>query len=158
VLVKIIFNEFIDAQPSWTISGAEVETMLEDNDAALVIGDPGMTVTLPEVQVFDLANLWHRFTSTGFVFAMWMASSGTEFRVNSVNFASARDEGLQHIEDIVSANAALPLPAEEIRKYLTQNITFEVDESLQRGMGSYFELAKKHGLIEQVKPIEYLGS
>ena len=158
VLVKIIFNEFIDAQPVWTTSGSEVETMLKDNDAALVIGDPGMTVTLPGVQVFDLATLWHRFTATGFVFAMWMARSGTESRVNSVNFDSARDEGLQHLEDIISANAALPLPPQEIRKYLTQNITFEVDESLQRGMELYFELAKKHGLIEQVKPIEYLES
>ncbi len=156
VLVKIIFNEFVDAQPAWTISGSEVETMLKENDAALVIGDPGMTVTLPDVHVFDLANLWHRFTSTGFVFAMWMANSGTEARVNKVNFDSARDEGLQHLEEIVSANAELPLPAEEIRKYLTQNITFEVDESLQRGMELYFELAKKQGLIAQVKPIEYL--
>jgi len=158
VLVKIIFNEFIRALPVFTVSGSEVETMLKDNDAALVIGDPGMTVTLPDVHVFDLANLWHRFTSTGFVFAMWMAISGTESKVNVVNFVSARDEGLQHIEDIVAANAALPLPAEEIRKYLTQNITFEVDESLQRGMDWYFELAKKHGLIEHVKPIECLES
>jgi len=158
VLVKIIFNEFIDAQPFWTTSGSEVETMLKDNDAALVIGDPGMTVALPEVHVFDLANLWHRFTATGFVFAMWMASSGAEPRVNAVDFEGARDEGLQHIEDIVSANADLPLRPQEMRNYLTQNITFEVDESLQRGMELYFELAKKHGLIKNVKPIEYLGS
>ncbi len=157
-LVKLIFSEFIGTQPSWTISGSDVEAMLEDNDAALVIGDPGMTVALSGVYVFDLANLWHRFTSTGFVFAMWMAKSAAADRVNGVDFDAARVEGLQHIDAIVSANEDLLLPPEEIRKYLTENITFEVDESLEQGMGLYFELAQKHGLIESVKPLEYLES
>jgi chorismate dehydratase len=156
VLVKVIFKEFIGEEPIWTVSGADVETMLADHDAALVIGDPGMTITLANVKVFDLANLWHSFTATGFVFAMWMAKASAMDSVSGVDFEGARDEGLQHIEDIVSANSELPLPQAEIRKYLTENITFEVDEGLEQGMLLYFKLAKKHGLIETVKPLEYL--
>lgn len=155
-LVKIIFREFIGSEPAWTPSGSDVQTMLREHDAALVIGDPGMNITLPGVHVFDLANLWHRFTSTGFVFAMWMGNAGAVSVVRNVDFAAARDEGLQHLEEIISASDDLPLPAAEIRKYLTENITFEVDENLERGMSLYFELANKHGLIETVKPLEYL--
>lgn len=155
-LVKIIFREFIGAEPAWTPSGSDVQTMLSDHDAALVIGDPGMNIALPGVHVFDLASLWHRFTSTGFVFAMWMVNAGAVSVVRNVDFAAARDEGLQHLEEIISASDDLPLPAAEIRAYLTENITFEVDEKLERGMRLYFELANKHGLIETVKPLEYL--
>jgi chorismate dehydratase len=157
-LVKIIFREFVGSEPIWAPSGADVETMLCEHDAALVIGDPGMSITLPDVQVFDLANLWHRFTSTGFVFAMWMVNAGAAAAVRHVDFSAARAEGLQHIEEIISMSDDLPLPAEEIRRYLTENITFEVDENLERGMRLYFELANKHGLIETVKPLEYLES
>jgi chorismate dehydratase len=158
VLVKVIFKEFIGVEPIWTVSGADVETMLADHDAALVIGDPGMTITLANFKVFDLANLWHSFTATGFVFAMWMAKASAVGSVSGVDFVGARDEGLKHLDEIVSASVELPLPVHEIRKYLTENITFEVDEGLERGMLLYFELAKKHGLIETVKPLEYFQS
>ena len=61
-----------------------------------------------------------------------------------VDLAGARDEGLAHVEEIISQyENEVPLPREEIRKYLTENITFQVDESLARGMSLYFELARK---------------
>jgi predicted solute-binding protein len=44
----------------------------------------------------------------------------------------------------------------ELRKYLTQNISFALDESMQQGLRLYFELAAKHGLIESVKPLRFI--
>jgi hypothetical protein len=74
-----------------------------------------------------------------------------------VDFAGARDEGLQQIEGIVSQyeNDVL-LSREEIREYLTTNITFQIDESLEKGIRLYFELAWKHGLIEINKPLNFI--
>jgi hypothetical protein len=45
---------------------------------------------------------------------------------------------------------------EELRNYLTKNIVFNVDESMERGLRLYFELAFKHQLIEGVKPLKFL--
>ncbi len=45
---------------------------------------------------------------------------------------------------------------EELRNYLTENIVFRVDESMERGLRLYFELAFKHGLIERVKPLRFI--
>lgn len=155
-LVKIIFREFVGAEPEWQSSGPNVELMLESNDAALLIGDPAMKVWPPEFHVFDLASLWRRFTHTGFVFAMWMARADAVEAVSTVDLAGARDEGLDHVEEIISQyESEVPLPREEIRKYLTENITFEVDESLARGMSLYFELARKHGLIAENRPLRF---
>jgi len=76
---------------------------------------------------------------TGFVFAMWMARAGALETLKNVDFAAARDEGLQQVETIVSHyEEDIPLTREEIRKYLTHNITFQVDESLNQGMRLYF--------------------
>ena len=158
-LVKIIFREFLGCEPQWETLSPDVGAMLKDNDAALVIGDPAMKVSLPDVHVFDLATLWRRFTDTGFVFAMWMARADAVGAVSEVDFAGARDEGLERVEQIISSyETAVPLPRAEIRKYLTENITFHLDESLEQGLRLYFELARKHGLIESNKLLQFIGS
>jgi chorismate dehydratase len=154
-LVKILFREFLDFEPKWEIFNPDIHAMLKDNDAALVIGDPAMNVLLPDVHVFDLASVWRRFTNAGFVFAMWMARSAEA--ANRVDFAGARDEGLEHLDEIISRyETDVLLPRVEIRKYLTENITFNVDESLEQGMRLYFDLAHKHGLIEHNQPLKFL--
>lgn len=158
-LVKIIFREFLGCEPKWESCRPDIHVMMEENDAALLIGDPAMKVSLPDVHIFDLANLWRQFTGTGFVFAMWMARPGALEALSQVDFAGARDEGLDQLERIVSRyENELSLPGDEIRKYLTKNITFHLDDSLERGMLLYFELARKHGLIENNKRLQFVPS
>ncbi|HEV2835138.1 MAG TPA: menaquinone biosynthesis protein, partial [Pyrinomonadaceae bacterium] len=71
-LVKVIFREFLDHEPAWTTRSPNIEEMLEVNDAALIIGDPGMTFPRAGLKVWDMATLWRQYTGLGFVFAMWM--------------------------------------------------------------------------------------
>src|ERR1043165_153846 len=75
-LVKIIFREFLGFEPQWETSSPDLQSMLRKADAALIIGDPAMTISREQFRVFDLATLWHEFTGLGFVFAMWMARRG----------------------------------------------------------------------------------
>ena len=146
-LVKIVFREFLNHEPDWESCGPDLQVMLENNDAALLIGDPAMKMPSQGLHVFDLASLWRRFTDTGFVFAMWMAR------------ADAVEAGLEQIERIITQyESQVPLSREEIREYLTNNITFQIDESLERGMGLYFELARKHGLIQNNKQLQFITS
>jgi chorismate dehydratase len=137
-LVKVIFREFLDREPAWTVRTPNLEEMLERNDAALIIGDPGMTFSRYGLKVWDMANVWRACTGLGFVFAMWMIA----------------DQG---IEDIVAEyEKKIPMPVSELGKYLTENIVFHVDDSMKRGLQLYFELAFKHQLIESVKPLRFL--
>lgn len=150
-LVKIIFREFLEREPQWTTRSPNLDEMLERNDAALIIGDPGMTFPRTGLKVWDMATLWRNYTGFGFVFAMWMLrEEGID-----VDFAAARDEGVTKIDEIVSAYKE-KIPQMDLRKYLTENIVYRVDESMQRGLELYFELAHKHRLIERVKPLRYI--
>src|SRR5215213_3261354 len=102
-LVKVIFREFLQQEPEWTTRTPKLEQMLEKNDAALIIGDPGMTFPRQGLNVWDMASLWRQYTGLGFVFAMWMVSDDAVDGAQLVDFSGARDEGVAHIEEIVSS-------------------------------------------------------
>ena len=158
-LVKIIFREFLSFEPEWKVANPDVRKMMEENDAALLIGDPGMDTVPPELHIFDLASLWRGFTGLGFVFAMWMARADAVGAASRVDFVGARDEGLGQIESIVDQyEKSVPLSRAEMRKYLTDHITFQLDDNLEQGMRLYFDLAEKHALIENSKPLQFVGS
>jgi chorismate dehydratase len=156
-LVKVIFREFLDHEPEWTVRTPDLAEMLEKNDAALIIGDPGMTFPRSGLKIWDMANLWRAYTGLGFVFAMWMIADQAVEKARTVDFAGARDEGVAHIEEIVeSYRSKIPMPVQELRKYLTENIVFRVDDSMEQGLRLYFELASKHGLTDSVKPLRFI--
>ena len=88
---------------------------------------------------------------------MWMVRDDAIEHARKVDFAGARDEGVAHIEEIVrSYQDKIPMRVEELRNYLTENIVFNVDESMERGLRLYFELAFKHGLIDSVKSLRFI--
>jgi chorismate dehydratase len=157
-LIRVIFREFVGHEPEWMERPPDVASMLEAADAALIIGDPGMTFSRAGVVVYDLAELWREHTSLGFVFAMWMAREGEQERVRRVDFAGARDEGLEHVIDIAAAySPQVGLPPDEIKKYLLENISFELNEEMRAGLGLFYRLAAKHGVIPEARPLRMIG-
>jgi chorismate dehydratase len=131
--------------------------MLETSDAALMIGDPAMVFRRDDLVVHDLASLWRECTSLGFVFAMWMARDSEAENARAVDFAGARDEGLENVDDIVERyHPILDLPRNELREYLLDNITFKMDVEMRKGLELYYLLAKKHGFIDSVRPLEMI--
>lgn len=156
-LVRIIFREFMGRDPKWTTQSPGLDAMLEVSDAALVIGDPAMTFSRSGLHIWDMAKLWRQHTGLGFVFAMWMVRQDAAERARRIDFAAARDEALTLIDAIVAYyRSRIPLSDEELRRYLTDNIAFEIDDSMQQGLQLYFQLAAKHGLINELKPLSFL--
>lgn len=157
VLTKIIFREFLGFEPEWKDFEPDIEAMLANADCALMIGDPALSIAdlnpksqIPNPKSYDLAQLWHRYTGLGFVFAMWM----TRHEQCPIDFAAARDEGLGHIGEIVANySSEIALTHEEMTEYLSENISYFIDESMQKGLELYLELAEKHGLINGRKEL-----
>ena len=123
------------------------------------IGDPALQLSMSfdrtDIRVFDLAELWKHHTGHGFVFAMWM----TLGRTCPIDFAAARDEGLGHIDEIISNyRSELDIADEDMREYLTGNISYEIDDSMQAGLKLFFDLAQKHRLIQKYKPLKFVQS
>jgi chorismate dehydratase len=166
VLTKIIFREFLGFDPEWRDAEPDLQAMLETSDAALIIGDPALSIaecgvrkaeSVPKSKIqnlksFDLAELWHHHTGLGFVFAMWM----TKKERCDIDFAAARDEGLAHLDAIIANYTPdIGLPADEMQTYLSQNISYSIDDSMRRGMELYFDLAARIGLIAGCKDLSF---
>lgn len=157
-LIKIIFREFLEREPEWQSFTPDLSEMMQTNDAALLIGDPAMTISSRDFHIFDLATLWHDYTGTGFVFAMWMANQASVRQIAEVDFAAARDEGLEHVDEIAEQNeAVLGLPKSELITYLRENICFSMDSDLQAGLQLYLDLAHKHELISNKPRLIMMG-
>ena len=153
-LIKIIFREFLGFEPQWREFEPDLCAMLDETDAALLIGDPAMVFPREALRVYDLASLWREHTGLGFVFAMWMAGRDAIERISAVDFAGARDEGLAHVEEIAEAyRGALGLPGAELRAYLLENISFTLDAEMRAGLDLFYKLAHKHGIIEAARPL-----
>lgn len=157
-LVQIIFREFVGHEPEWTASAPDLEAMLRQADAALIIGDPAMLFPRENLRVYDLASLWRKHTGLGFVFAMWMARLSAVDEVRAIDFAGARDEGLEHLDQIAEQyEVELGLPRSELRSYLVENISFHLDDEMQAGLDLFYRLAHKHDVIPSLRPLQIIG-
>jgi chorismate dehydratase len=155
VLVKIIFLEFLGIEPEWVYAKPDLEKMLDGNDAALLIGDPGMTFQRQGLTVFDMATLWRDHTDLGFVFAIWAINQKAVANSYSIDFAGACQEGLARMEEIIDVyQPLLGLPRVGLQNYLQRSISFWLDEELRAGLDLYYKLAFKHGLITALKPLK----
>ena len=147
-LVQIIFREFLQRAPVFAPSSPDLDAMLANFDAALLIGDPAMTIRRKDVKIFDLAALWREHTGLGFVFALWMLREEKAEVLQTIDWAKARDEGLQQAAEIAALyEDKLKLPRAMLEEYLRENICYELDKELQAGLSLFYQLAQKHGLI-----------
>ncbi len=156
-LTKIVFREFYGFEPVYTEAKPNVEKMLGAADCALLIGDPALTIDESVYQKFDLAQLWREFTGFGFVFAMWMAREEKKETAKTIDFAHARNEGLRHLDEIISNyENEIPLSRRDFKKYLSENISYSIDENMRKGLELFYELAEKHDLIEKRKDLLFI--
>ncbi|HEV3471506.1 MAG TPA: menaquinone biosynthesis protein [Pyrinomonadaceae bacterium] len=153
-LVEVIFREFLGREPRLEPAEPDLKGMLAGHDAALVIGDPAMTFAREGLRVYDMAALWREFTGLGFVFALWMRRGEA---ARSVDFAGARDEGVARIEEIAASyERELGRPRSELVAYLRDNICYEMNEEMRRGLELFFRLAHRHGVTRELKPLRVL--
>lgn len=173
-----ILPEFVEAEP-------DLREMLELADAAMIIGDPALRISIaveqksamgsdgrgicqaatlgitgPEIfHVYDVVGEWQKFSTLPAVMAVWAGRREVVTEELAADFATSRDYGMLSIGDI-SAEAAreLELPQRELETYLRQNIDFHLGEDNRRGLAKYFDEAAKLGLIGENKPIQWAGA
>lgn len=70
-LTKILFEKWLGGGRTFTSMDPNVEKMLAQHNAALVIGDPALQIDRSRYLTLDLAEEWIRHTGKPFVFAFW---------------------------------------------------------------------------------------
>jgi chorismate dehydratase len=118
-------------------------------DAVLLIGDraihspPGRFA-----EVWDLGDVWCRWTELPFVFAMWIARAGRELEGIETALAAARDLGTANLAAIADREAPqLGLTRPQCLAYLRDNLHFRLGPRERRGLELFREKAAALGLL-----------
>ena len=99
-LTKVLFEKWLGGGRTFTPMAPNVDEMLAQCDAGLVIGDPALQIDRSRYHTLDLAEEWIRYTGKPFVFAFW-AVRGEALREAdpaldlAAAFRDSRDHGLQ---------------------------------------------------------------
>ncbi len=163
-LIQIILGHFCGVEASYCQSPPKLVDMLETNDAALIIGDPAMLIDRSSLHVYDLGEEWRKHTDLPFVFAFWAIRANSTAWPGShnseedrINFNAAKVEGLAHAEQLADIyGKRLGLASSDLFSYLTENISYDLDEECLRGLRLYYELAYQCALIAKPRDLVFL--
>ena len=157
-LLEILLDRHFHILPLLVPHDPDLERMLRERDAALIIGDPALASDFPGLQVWDMATEWRKMTGLPFVFAFWAlrAEAATPDWVPA--FQQSTVYALAHLNEIIEQETRRTgLTPELIRSYLTENIDFSLGEENLKGLRLFYSLAEQLGLTPATKPLEFVG-
>jgi chorismate dehydratase len=165
-LLQILFAKFFGGPRELTPCAPQLERMLREHDAALLIGDAALEVeSVPGYHFYDLAHLWREATGKAFVFAFWAVRlDSLDRKPEGVKlakvFQDSRDHGLEpeHLDTIAREwSPKLRMSEGDIRSYLTENIHYFLDRENHAGLKLFLQYSAELGLIAAVPDLRFLG-
>ena len=163
-LTKVLFARWWGGKRTFAEMAPDIEKMLEQYDAGLVIGDPALQIDRSRYITYDLAEEWIRFTGKPFVFAFWAvrqaalrdAASDTDL---AALFQQSRDHGLvpENVNRITREWAPrLGLTEEAVGDYLTHSIHYSLDAECLAGLRLFCRYAEECGALPVAGPLQFL--
>jgi len=184
-LTRILAAEYWKIEPEYFETDPDLRGMLEKADAALLIGDPALRVSVAIekkstvgsqgravcqaatlglmsdaiLHIYDVVGEWRKFTSLPAVMAVWAARPEVATAEVLADFTASRNFGLANLAAIsLEASRELELPCATLESYLKHNIDFSLGEENRRGLERYFREAAKLGLIARERKIEWAAA
>jgi chorismate dehydratase len=184
-LTKILAEKHWKIVPEFQEAEPDLRAMLEEADAAMLIGDPALRISLaiekkssvsPQgravcqaatlglsnseiLHVYDVVGEWRAMTSLPAVMAVWGAKREVVNDEVIADFTASYRFGMSQLPAIaLEASRELELPQAELECYLRDNIDFSLGETNRRGLDRYFHEAANLDLIPRAKQIEWASA
>ena len=174
-LTQVVLNEFYGNKPAFRPTEPVLSSMLADNDAALLIGDPALRYRfdhqLPNAEnekgflrngaepayTFDLMERWNNLTGLPFVFAFWAARKGFHDTAIAEQLTESRAFGLEHLDTIAERyQEKLGMDRAFLLEYLQKNMDYHMDSDGVEALGQFYKMAARAGALKSVRGIEFL--
>ena len=185
ILTRILCAKKWCIAPQFAEALPDLPEMLHNADAALIIGDPALRISLgiekdswpgapgqtackaamlgiassELLYVYDVVAEWRAMTGLPAVLAVWAVRRELATAELTADFLASRDFGLSHLGEIsYEASQDLELPQRALESYLLDNIDFSLDPENRRGLELYFEHAAELGLIAKADLIHWAAA
>ncbi|MFA5787205.1 MAG: menaquinone biosynthesis protein [Actinomycetota bacterium] len=166
-LTRILFEEWWKARPTYVECPPDLSRMLEEADAALLIGDAAMragaqVARTKGLRVYDLGAEWKAHTGLPMVYAVWAVRRNFAVRFPELvrgvhrSFLESLAYSMSRLDE-VAENAARwePFTADELAEYF-RGLTFSFGPRLQEGLRGFGERAAARGYLPAVVPLEFV--
>jgi len=139
-LARILLSERYECFPDVVSRRPDLEEMMAESDAALIIGDPALRIRREDLawQSLDLGEEWVRWTGLPMVFAVWCGKDGALTDEAREAFVDSYRWGAAHTEQIVAhARSERGFPEDIARDYVTHRISYELTDRHREGLNLF---------------------
>lgn len=157
-LVKVLCRHRFQIDPEFVPHGPDLDVMLRDADAALLIGDPALDADAGALGLakIDLGEAWTAMTGLPFVYAAWTGRPGAVDEADVRALQEAQEEGARATDAIAAeygrGQAAATARAAE---YLRHNVRYGLGPEEARGLQTFLDLAAELGLAPHTRALEF---
>jgi chorismate dehydratase len=144
-LLRVLCERHFQISPQFVTRPPDLRSMLQDADAALLIGDPALFAG-PEADgltKLDLGGAWRELTGLPFVWAFWAGRANVMSRADVHALQAARDAGVASGDAIADGYGAGDSGRiARGRAYLRNNMKYGLGDAELAGLQRFYELAE----------------
>lgn len=157
-LLRVLCARWFEIDPTLVAMAPDLPGMLQECDAALVIGDNALFADQEALglEKIDLGEEWIGMTGLPFVYAFWAGRPGVAGPEEVAALQQARDQGLAAAATI--AEHAFPdsrAKAARAAHYLGGNVKYALGEPEKAGLRRFYELAADLNIVRAARSLRF---
>ena len=166
-LLKILLHEFVGLQQvDYAVPEGQVEEIVAQGGNALLIGDRALKMAKSYAGgiIYDLGDLWYRYTGLPFVFALWiLRREAAREKTSQVHDLVAQLQISQQraFNDLLGLARSVPE-----RSWMTEaglmtywkTMSYGLDQEHIRGLELFFRLCRKQNLLPDVPELNFFST
>ncbi|HUE90193.1 MAG TPA: menaquinone biosynthesis protein [Vicinamibacterales bacterium] len=157
-LARILCSRHWQIAPKLMAAEPDVRAMLARADAALIIGDPALTIDADALGLvtIDLGRDWKAMTGLPFVYAMWTGRDNACGPEHVAELNAARARGEANVAQIATIEARGDRAREQqLVRYLSDNLRYGLGDAEIAGLRRFHELAAEQGLVPGLRDLRF---
>lgn len=164
VLLKLILGHAYAVNPEYLIAHHNVNRMLTDADAALLIGDIALkySVDTKDFFLYDLGIEWKKLTGKKMVYAVWAVNRRFDKTQSALSryvfeiIKKSMDYSTKHLQEIAEYAARWePFSPTFLKEYF-KSLRFNFGEDYQEGLLLFYKMATENGSLQTIPELEFI--
>jgi chorismate dehydratase len=155
-LIRIVLEKFYELQCIFQSSNLTLKDALRSGNAYLLIGDEALREALkwPGLYIYDIGELWHRYTGLPFTFALWIAHKDRCAEKNDLyrqfvdDLNRAKISALNNLEAVAASCPFKDMLSDEDLISYWKGISFDFNDEHRKGLELFRAYAEELGLIQ----------
>lgn len=159
-LLKVLLQEFVGLRNiGYALPQKPVEEQIAEGRPGLLIGDRALKTAMAKGAgggIYDLGELWCRYTGLPFVFALWILRldsarrQSQEIRTLQLQLNNSRQRAFSSLENLAKRTPERAwMPEDQLVDYW-RCMSYDLDAIHLEGLRLFCRLCLKHGLLEEM--------